>query len=66
MFSKAEEEARVGRDIREDTAVCKCWKDSGSQKRTGYFIFRTLSINMMSVEWSEPSKDAVGKTVKSL
>lgn len=27
MFSKAEEGTTVGRDIREDTTVCKCWKD---------------------------------------
>lgn len=65
-FSKAEEGVTVGRDIREDTTVCKCWKDSDNQKRTGYFIFRTLSIDMMSVEWSVPSKDTVGKMVKIL
>ena len=37
-FSKAEEGAVVGRDIREDTGErVKCWKDSDNQKRTGYF-----------------------------
>lgn len=64
MCSKAEEGTTVGRDIREDTTVCKCWKDEGDLKRMSYFIFRTLSVNVMSVEWSVPSNDTLGKMVK--